>query len=78
MYVFGWHYSQSSRNFRGVCNITKGDLSLSCLFLLSSFFRIENSAPSRRTFMKFYVWGFFFQKSDDKIQAGLKSDKNNR
>jgi Fe-S oxidoreductase len=37
----------------------------------------KSSAPTGRIFMKFHVWGFFFQKSAERIQVLLKFDKNN-
>ena len=36
-----------------------------------------NSLPTGRTFMKFYIWAFFW-KSFHKIQVALKSDKSTR
>jgi hypothetical protein len=35
----------------------------------------NNSAPSRRIFMKLEIW--LFRKYVEKIQVSLKSDKNN-
>jgi hypothetical protein len=35
----------------------------------------NNSAPTGRIFMKFYVWGFF-ERLSRKIQVSLKADKN--
>jgi hypothetical protein len=36
----------------------------------------NNSAPTKRTFIKLDIWAFL-RKSVEKIQVSLKSDKNN-
>jgi len=53
--------------------VAKSYLSLRCVSLSAC----NNTAPTRRIFMKFDV-GEFFEKSIEKIQILLKSDKNNR
>jgi hypothetical protein len=52
-------------------------VSLSVCLSVCLFFRPtwNNSIPTRRIFIKFYIW-WFFGKSVEKIQGSLKSDKN--